>query len=494
MGSSMELPGKPDCCWNATAPPTNHPALTGSHRFDVAIIGAGIVGLTAAYRLAGTDLSVAVLEADRIGRQVTGRSSAKITSQHALIYRYLIDMLGLEQARLYADANRTATRQIRSWIDELRIACDLEVKNAYTFTCHPRFRRDIETEGEAARSVGFKADVLDCAPLPFDTAAALVFPDEAQFNPARYLIGLADAAKAAGAHIYENTRVTAVDSGKRWRVEAGDASVDAQHVVMASHLPFAGPLEFDYGVRTRPRCHAAMAFRIEPAAAIDGMFISIDDPTHSLRMGRDRDGPLLIALGPRFDTGRIGDVAACFRDLEEWVRANLAVGDVAWRWVNEDYETDHRVPFVSMPEDGFQLATGFNGWGISNGTAAAMLMADRIRGQANPWASLFDPNRPYPEDFNPGGDTQSRVDSVDDIAPGAGGVIERGKKKIAVWKDDDGTPHALSAKCTHEGCTVTWNNADRTWDCPCHGSMFERDGRVRHGPAVEPLAPAELPG
>jgi glycine/D-amino acid oxidase-like deaminating enzyme/nitrite reductase/ring-hydroxylating ferredoxin subunit len=489
----MNLPGKPECCWVATAPPTNYPALSGSHRFDLAIIGAGIVGLSTAYRLAGTDLSVAVLEADRIGRQVTGRSSAKITCQHALIYRYLIDTLGIEQARLYADANRTATRQIRRWIDDLRIDCDLEAKNAYTFTCHSTFRREIEKEVEAARKVGFAADVLDRAPLPFDTAAALVFPDEAQFNPAQYLIGLAAAVKSAGADIYEKTRVTAVDAGSRWRVTAGDASVEAEHVVMASHLPFAGPLEFDYGVRTRPRCHAAMAFRMEPAAAIDGMFISIDDPTHSLRMGRDRDGPLLIALGPRFDTGRVGDVAACFRDLEKWVRANLAVGEVAWRWVNEDYETDHRVPFVSMPEDGFQLATGFNGWGISNGTAAAMLMADRIRGKANSSASLFDPNRPYPDGFNPGGDTQSRVDGVDAIAPGAGGVIQRGKQKIAVWRDDDGTPHALSAKCTHEGCTVTWNNADRTWDCPCHGSMFERDGRVRHGPAVEPLAPAKLP-
>jgi len=223
------------------------------------------------------------------------------------------------------------------------------------------------------------------------------------------------------------------------------------------------------------------------------MFISIDDPTHSLRTGRDHDGPLLIALGPRFNTGQVGDVAACFRDLEQWVRDHLPVGDTAWRWVNEDYDTDRRVPFVSMPKEGFHLATGFNGWGISNGTAAGLLMADRIRGRANPWAPLYDPDRPYPEDFNPGGDTQSRVASIDDIAPGEGGVIERGKQKIAVWKDADGTPHALSASCTHEGCTVTWNNADRTWDCPCHGSMFEADGSVKHGPAVKPLAPVELP-
>jgi nitrite reductase/ring-hydroxylating ferredoxin subunit len=263
---------------------------------------------------------------------------------------------------------------------------------------------------------------------------------------------------------------------------------------MASNLPFAGPLEFDYGVRTRPRCHAAMAFRMAPEAAIDGMFISIDDPTHSLRMGRDGVGPLLIALGPRFNTGQVGDVAGCFRELEQWIRARLPVGDAAWRWINEDYDTDHRVPFVSMPEDGFHLATGFNGWGISNGTAAGILMADRIRGRANGWWQLYDPRRPYPEDFNRGGDTQSRVDSVDDIPPGEGGVITRGRDKIAVWKDADGTPHAVSATCTHEGCTVTWNNADRTWDCPCHGSMFDADGTPRHGPAVKPLAPAKVPG
>lgn len=488
----MKLPGKRDCCWNAGVPQTRYPRLAGSGSADVAIIGAGIVGLTTAFQLAKAGLSVTVLEARRIGRQVTGRSTAKITSQHSLIYRHLIDTIGIDQAQRYADANRTACRKIRSWIAELAISCDLEAKDAYTFTCDAGRRADIERECDAARTVGFQARVLDRAPLPFDTACALQFPDEAQFNPVQYLVGLAAAAAAAGARIFEDARVTAVDSERRWRVTADGHSLEVKHVVMASALPFTGPLEFDYGRRTQPRCHAAMAFRMAPQSAIDGMFISIDAPTHSLRMGRDTEGPLLIALGSRFNTGHDGDVASQFRDLEAWIRERLPVGDTEWRWVNEDYDTADRVPLVAM-KDGFYLATGFNGWGISNGTAAGMLIADCVQGQSNSWAKLYDDTRSYPDDFNPGGDTQSLVASIASIAPGQGGVIARGKDKIAVWKDSDGRAHAHSASCTHEGCTVTWNNADCTWDCPCHGSMFEANGTVIHGPAVEPLPKVELP-
>ena len=287
--------------------------------------------------------------------------------------------------------------------------------------------------------------------------------------------------------------MTSVKPGKRWRVTAGRHHLDAENVVLATNLPIAGPIHFDE--LTQPRSHVAMAFRALPEGMVDGMFIGTDRPTHSLRMGRDREGPLLVVLGAKFRTGQEGDVAKRFRQLEQWVRRNIPAGDAAWRWVNEDYDTPDRIPYAGAirKAPGLYVATGFNAWGISNGTAAAMTIADQIRGRANAWTELYDPERKARNGFNRGGDTKSLVRNIEQIPPGQGGVVKRGKEKIAVWRSLDGTPHALSASCTHMGCTVTWNNADLTWDCPCHGSMFSRDGQVIHGPATEALSKKRVP-
>ena len=468
-------------------------SLRKAARTEVAIIGAGIVGLTAAYALCRTGISVTVIEALRVGRQVTGRSSAKITSQHSLIYRQLRDTFDLDTARAYAEANRAGAAQIRTSIRELGIACDLEEKDAYAYTCTESLLPKIEAEAAIARELGFEADVVAPAPLSFETAGALRFPNEAQFNPAQYLVGLATAIKAAGGSIFENTRVHDVKPGRRWRVMTEGGRIDAESVVVATNLPVAGPGHYD--LKTRPRGHIAMGFRVASTAAIQGMFIGIDHPTHSIRTGRDDEGPLLIVLGPAFVTGQERDVAARFRQLDDWAHKNLPVRQAAWRWFNEDYDTPDRVPYVGEPEKkskGLYIATGFNGWGISNGAAAGLLISDQIQGRPNPWTKLYDPRRRAPKNYNKGDDSHSLVDSIDEIPRGQGGVIKRGKAKLAVHRAANGRVRALSASCTHAGCTVSWNNADLTWDCPCHGSVFSVTGQVIHGPATEPLPSRKL--
>jgi glycine/D-amino acid oxidase-like deaminating enzyme/nitrite reductase/ring-hydroxylating ferredoxin subunit len=486
-----ELHGQIGSCWTATAPKTAYPHFDASCAVDVGIVGGGIVGLSTAYLLATAGLSVVLLEGRRIGDQVTGRSTAKITTQHALIYDHLIRTVGMKSARQYAEANRLAVEQMRTWIERLPIDCDYEAKDAYVYITDAKHIGALEAEAAASRQVGLDADVLAIAPLPFATAGALRCKDQAQFNPSRYLVGLAWACDAAGVRIFEQSRATDLEDGDAWQLSVGDATLTATHVVQATNLPIWGPLAFDEF--TRPRSHTAIAFRTG-RNAIEGMFLGIDDH-HSLRTGRDDGGRLLVVLGNKFETGQDGHVSRHFVELEAWSRRNLHVGDAVWRWVNEDYDTADRIPYAGelTTAPGLYVATGFNAWGISNGTAAAILIAKQILGEAVDWAPAYDPMREAPKDFNKGGDTQSLVHSLEDIAPGAGRIMPLGQGKVAVYRSVDGELHALSAACTHKGCTLTWNDADHTWDCPCHGSMFAADGSVIHGPAVEPLPQKSLP-
>jgi glycine/D-amino acid oxidase-like deaminating enzyme/nitrite reductase/ring-hydroxylating ferredoxin subunit len=492
--TTPQLTGTLGSCWVAGLAETTYPSLEGSLHAETVVIGGGIVGLTTALLLCEAGRDVILLEGLRIGGQVTGRSTAKITTQHALIYRHLIDHFGLDLARHYAEANREGARRIKQWISDYRIDCDLEGKPAYAYTTDPRQRQEVEAEAEAALGLGFVADVLERAPLPFDTAGALRFPDQAQFNPTHYLVGLAHAVAQRNGRIFENSRVRLIDEASRWRVVTDGGVVHAEHVVVATNMTIKSPVGM--ANRTQARCHTAMAFRTNDVLLIDGMFIGIDDPTHSLRMGRDPHGPLLVALGPKFNTGQDGDVARRFTELEDWVRSYFPVGETAWRWCNEDYDTPDRLPYAGTPDQakapGFHIATGFNAWGITNGTAVGTMIAESISGRASDWTELYNPTRPYAEDFHRNGESQSVVASTDDILPGEGGIIVKGEDKFAIHKDASGALHVLSASCTHKGCTLTWNNADQTWDCPCHGSIFATDGSVLHGPARKPLASARL--
>ena len=495
--------------WNDTAPASAFPALSGEIEADVAIVGGGIVGVTAARLLKDRGLEVALVEARRVGEEVTGKSTAKITSQHNVAYTTIARKFGEEGARIYGEANQAGLATIRALAERHRIDCSLETMPAFTYTRDGGQVETIEKEVEIARRLGLPASLTRDTGLPFEVMAAMRWDDQAQFHPVRYVKGLARTIPGDGCNIFENSRVTDWDP-HRIATEAG--SVRARHVVMATHLPL-GQIGFFY-TENYPHMHAVIMGRAERDRVPAGMYISVDTPHHSARGHRDDEGrDWMIFTGPSYTHGEVDKEREAFRDIEAFARDHFGV-EAEYRWTNEDYRSMDHVPYVgrsSSREDCYLVATGFNAWGITNGTAAAMMLADLIEGRDNPWAKVFDATRIKPvasaKEFAAGnaatashligGHLARKLHSFDELAPGEAAILRIDGRNVAGYRDEQGALHAVSAACTHMGCIVGWNETDRSWDCPCHGSRFALDGSVIHGPAVKALeavdakAPAE---
>jgi glycine/D-amino acid oxidase-like deaminating enzyme/nitrite reductase/ring-hydroxylating ferredoxin subunit len=503
------MAAKPGSYWVATAPNPQFSSLTTDFSVDVVIVGGGIVGLTAATFLKRAGHTVAVLEAHRVGTQTTGGSTAKITSQHSLIYGYLVDQFGEEGARTYAQANQAAIEQIAKFVTDYHIDCDFERRSAYVYTESEDQVAQLRQEAEIAHSLGLPATVVEETSLPFNVAAALKFENQAQFHPCKYAAGLAQFIDGDGSRVCENTRVLAVDDARPCQITTEQGiTVKGNTVIVATGLPILD--RGGYFAKAYPRAHLVLAARLEDDAGFNGMFISIDQPTHSLRLASDSQNSLLIAVGPSFRTGHDSDTQQGYRDLEAFVRQRFNISSIEHRWMNEDFNSADRVPYVGklLPTSShIYVATGFSGWGISNGTAAAEILADTIRGIANPWATFYTSTRIKPitsaKSFLQE-NTQTAKDWITDHLPGKsdrslndltadeGGIVAVENEKLAAYKDSSGKLYLLSPVCSHLGCHVTWNNAEKTWDCPCHGSRFGYDGSVLQGPAVKPLTPKQV--
>jgi glycine/D-amino acid oxidase-like deaminating enzyme/nitrite reductase/ring-hydroxylating ferredoxin subunit len=492
--------------WIASTDRTDYPAAPAELDVDVAVLGGGIAGLNVAAALKRAGRTVAVVEAARILEGVTGNTTAKVTASHGRLYAYLVDKFGAGKARLYAESQQAALEHIARTVAEEDVDCDFVRTDSWIYTHDAAEVDELRAEADAARTAGLPATYEDAVPLPYDTAGGIRYAHQARFHPRKYLLHLARSIPGDGSVVLESTRALDVDEGDPCVVTTDRGVVRARDVVVATHIPFLD--RGGFFARQFPMRDYVVAGRIAKEDAPDGMFLSTEQPTHSIRVADDGDAMLLIVGGEGHTTAREQDTDQRYERLAAWTRERFGVEDVAYRWSTQDYTSTDRVPFVGRFHGGAKrlwVATAFGAWGMTNGTMSGLLLADLVTGVENPWAELYDPNRVGPaatsaktfvkenvavaKQLVTGYVTPGDVASADQLGPGEAAVIRHGLAKTATFRDDDGVLHEVSARCTHLGCVVGWNAAERSWDCPCHGSRFDVDGAVLNGPAVEPLTP-----
>jgi glycine/D-amino acid oxidase-like deaminating enzyme/nitrite reductase/ring-hydroxylating ferredoxin subunit len=492
--------GKHASVWfdTAEAPPA-HPPLDGERRVDVAVVGAGITGMTAALLLARAGRKVAVVDRGVVAGGTTGHSTAKITSQHGLAYATLRKLHGQEAAAVYGRAMEAAKEDIAALAAD-GIECGFRRRPAYVYGSEESHRSKLEKEAEAAIEAGLPASFQTTAPLPFATHGAVRFDDQAEFDPRAYVQGLARLLEQDGGDIFEHTRATQVHEGTPCRVETERGTLIAGDVVVATLIPF-----LDRGMFFA-RAHASRSYIVTAriaGAPPDGMFISAGSPTRSLRTHRD----LLLVGGEGHHVGSTKAQPERYYALAEFARRHWDVQSIEHRFSSQDFSPDDHVPYAGrlhLRSRHVYVATGFNKWGITAGPAAARVIADAILERDNETARLFSSTRVRPLQEAPRFLVENAkvgfrffadrvrhrgTRPIADLAPGEGDIVSANGKKVAGFRDDDGTLHAVSSRCTHLGCQVVFNAAERSWDCPCHASRFDVDGSVLNGPAVKPLDP-----
>lgn len=490
--------------WLADAPGTAYPSLSDNRTADVVVIGGGITGLTTALMMQRSGIKVAIVEANRIGCGTTGVSTAKVTSLHSMIYTQIECAFDVETARVYGEANETGLAEVARLVQEAHgvgIDCQFERQPAFTYTCVEDNVDSIRKEVEAAQRAGLAASFTTETELPFPILGAVRVENQAQFHPYRYCTALARAFVSAGGEIFELTRAHDVTvEHDECTVKTKSGALTTGHVVLATLLPFLD--RGGFFARTYPSRSYGIAVTLNERVP-GGMYINVDTPTRSVRPLADGAG--IIVVGEQHKVGQDPDTRDRYFALDGWARENFSVRSIDHHWSGQDYYSVDGLPFVgrlTRGQDRIWTATGFNKWGLSMGTAAAMILSDLIRGKENPWAPVFDATRIdlipsarklITENANVAkrfiGDRLHAADSsgVEDLQAGEGAIVSRIGKNIAAYRDEDGVVHACSPTCTHLGCYVQWNSAERSWDCPCHGSRFRYDGQVLQGPAVNDL-------
>ncbi|WP_071461528.1 FAD-dependent oxidoreductase [Bacillus massilinigeriensis] len=501
--NNKRMPQFPEPFWRGTADLPSFPKLSEDLETEVAIVGGGITGITAAYLLAKEGVKVVLLEAGVILNGTTGHTTAKATAQHSIIYDELINHFGEEKAKLYYQANHNALQYMKDLIKNNNIDCDYSEEDAYIYTNSGSKLQQLMDEFKAYEKLGIAGEYVSKIPIPVEAKAAIIMKDQMQFHPLRYLKHLVEEITRLGGQIYEHTTAVDMEEGNRPVITTrDDHRVACQQMIIASHTPFYDLKGFYFSRMYWSRSYA-MAIQTEKEFP-GGMFINAETPSRSMRSAHYNGEKVIIFGGDSHDTGKKENTHSYYEAIVDFAEKNFGVKSIPYRWSAQDPITLDKVPFVgkySSSTDNIFVATGYRKWGMTNGTNAAMMLADRIVGRDNPYAEMFEPQRFHADpdvlqfiSFNAGvakdlikGKLDRPTADPDSLGKDEGAAVTVDGKRAGAYRDKDGVLHLVDTTCTHMGCELNWNTDERSWDCPCHGSRFSYKGDVMEGPAELPL-------
>lgn len=469
--------------WEATCNMPSFDPLPGDIRTDALVIGAGMAGILTAYLLQSWGRKTVLLEANRVCGGVTKGTTAKVTSQHNLIYAKLMETIGLRAARQYADANERAVEGYRSLIRANGIDCEWEEQSAYLYSVKDAAL--LQKEAAAAKKLGIAAQVTDrIGGLPFAVKAALRFENQAQFHPLKFA-----AALLKELTVYEQTRVIEL---KDQEAVTARGSVFAKDIVFATHYPFVNVPGF-YFARLHQERSYVLALRDAPK--VEGMALGIDSPSYSFR----NSGDYLLLGGAGHRTGE-NQAGGRYEELRRQAKAWYPDAKEAYCWSAQDGITPDAVPYIgrySSSRPHWYVAAGFQKWGITSSMVAARTIAEMITGKANDGTGVFSPQRLHvaasakvlAEDTGKAVSNLAKEifkappQALLDVLPGKSGIVDYEGEKVGVYRNEEGDCFYVTTRCPHLGCQLAFNPDERTWECPCHGSRFDYRGKLLDGPA-----------
>ncbi|MDM0497188.1 FAD-dependent oxidoreductase [Clostridium perfringens] len=472
--------------WSESCKFRKREALNKDIKTDVLVIGAGIAGILTAYMLKQKRREVVVIDAAEIASGNTKNTTAKITSQHDLIYSKLITEFGEEKARQYAKANELAIKKYKEVIEDRRIECDFEEKPAYVYSLNEV--EVLKEEAEAAKKLGIDAEFVQKANLPFKIKGALKFNNQAQFNPLKFLKDISNELV-----IYENTRALEI---KENLVVTSGGNITAKNIVVATHYPIMNAPGYYFMKMHQERSYV---LALENKSEIDGMYIDLNKEGYSFRTYNN----LLLLGGISHRTGE-NEEGGSYDELRKVAKRLYPKAKEKYHWSAQDCMTIDGIPYIgrySSETPNIYVATGFNKWGMTSSMVSAMIISDMILEKENDFSEIFSPRR-FDLSLSINNIANDLIETaknfiaqkvyipsseIEHIKNGHGGIIEYNGEKVGVYKNKEGKEFFVSTKCTHLGCQLSWNADELTWDCPCHGSRFDYKGRLIGSPATKDL-------